>query len=226
MLQYKYILVPIIIMEIINLIKKIACSNFCIQKTNNQNPLIPLIYIGGPTDAHIYHMIQNNYQSQNYYDIMLEAASKGDIVCINWLISQNINIHYQQEEALKIACLNNHVEIVKLLLLHGANPTINKCDILLKCIQLAHNKIIKLILIYGYVFDNIYKQLLSEAIIHDNHKAVELLITYWNKFSLNGFKMTNTELLEILNNCLLSAPAVSKSTNILKTYISSIENTK
>lgn len=161
------------------------------------------VLIGNSSD--IDQLMMKKYHSNDLYQILVRASFHGDLVCVNWLINKKINIHYQDEEALKQASFHDHKQIVKLLLLNGADPSVDDHLILKKCIVMNKCKIIKILLEYHYPFDNIYPQLIFGSAINGYHHAIKYLIKYHYKFTINGKPINNVKLIDIYGRCYLLA---------------------
>jgi len=67
------------------------------------------------------------YKKYKDYKSFIGKEGNDDEHC-NWLISlenQNLDIHYEEDEAFRLACFNGHLDIVKWLLTLEDKPNIN-----------------------------------------------------------------------------------------------------
>ncbi len=172
------------------------------RKNKRKNINHTSVKISGSLDRRIYNLISKKYPKKNFIQILLDAAACGDIAAVNWLVKKEIDIHHNNEEVLIIACVNNHPKIVEILLLHGANPTIQNSQALRESVKMGHSKIVKLLVTYWHFFDDVFEKLILHAVRYGYHKIVKILLIHNKKFLANGEDISVESLNKIYETCL------------------------
>merc|ERR1711871_785912 len=62
------------------------------------------------------------YMEEVSTEALLSACSEGRLEVIRYLCNRGVNVNYNMGEPLYLAILNNHYEVMKLLIEKGADP--------------------------------------------------------------------------------------------------------
>jgi ankyrin repeat protein len=95
----------------------------------------------------------NSNEENDVNQFLIMSARKEDIDCVLVALEQGANINAMNSDALRIAVSGGNIEMVQLLLNHGANP--NTHDILNWPARNGHFEIVQLLLKYGPHQDDI-----------------------------------------------------------------------
>lgn len=155
-------------MEIIKYIRKFLCLTLESEETFHDE---------NPNDIYLKNKIIDKYGHQQMIDIMKSSISNGDVVTVNWLINSGFNIHHQNELPLKHAYQCNQRKIIKILLLNGADISIDGYALLFKCIREGNLKMIKTIIKYNSLHYSVYDMLIEEATRFENKNMINFLFT-------------------------------------------------
>lgn len=90
-----------------------------------------------------------NIQSQLKDTVNYCAINNYDGVLISLINSSECTCHLTDKIALELAIKNNSIEVVKILLAHGANASIDGSQLLCQSISDGKNEIAKLLIGYG-----------------------------------------------------------------------------
>jgi len=80
-----------------------------------------------------------------YSSFLVEASEKGNKDIVELLLKNGADVHYNDDEALQMACSHQHFEIVKLLLENGANPRARGGAAIRRALRNKNQKIVDLL---------------------------------------------------------------------------------
>jgi ankyrin repeat protein len=103
------------------------------------------------------------------------AARDGRDIVVDLLLAAGADVHAEEDEPLRAAAYNHYAEIVKVLLANGANVNAKNGEALEWAIREEDAEIVKLLVAAGVVTNN---HMFDLAAISNNHKIIELLLTY------------------------------------------------
>ncbi len=201
-MSYNTIVITNLIMDPnISLIQKNDIENFV--SIDNKNIMINsetylkacIYYEAYEIADYIILLMRMRFIPLDYLMRMAVVLNKPRFVSL--FIENGARIHYLDDHALKIACCNGYYEIVKLLILLGADPKSNRDYCVIVAASNGHNKIINLLVSKGADVKANNNQAIRWAQINGHHDTVELLKSLGAIESEFGLPMTKyTETLE------------------------------
>jgi hypothetical protein len=85
--------------------------------------------------------------ADNIQEAFLEACSQGNINIVNYFLNQeNIDIHYQRDNAFIVSCYYGQINIVKILMDKGAKVSTRNNKALIYTCNFGYHEILKLII--------------------------------------------------------------------------------
>lgn len=128
-----------------------------------------------PNDIYLKNTVIKRYGHLKMIDILSNSISNGDIVTVNWLINNGFDIHYQNEFPMKHAYYYNQRKIIKILLLNGADISVDGYVLLFKCVHDGNLNMIKTIVKYSSLNYGVYDMLIEEATRIGNKNMINFL---------------------------------------------------
>jgi ankyrin repeat protein len=75
---------------------------------------------------------------------LIEASSRGDVYVVKLLLENELaDVHAHSDRSLRLASMNGHLEVVKLLIANGADVHVNEDETLRWASKNGHTEVVK-----------------------------------------------------------------------------------
>ena len=106
------------------------------------------------------------------------ASGHGHLEVVKLLLDNGADVHADNDQALRCASHHGHLEVVKLLLIYNANVHANNNEALIQASKKNHSEIVKLLLVHGADIHANDNQALKEASYSGHLEVVKVLLKY------------------------------------------------
>jgi ankyrin repeat protein len=116
---------------------------------SGNDPYSVLVLICQENSVSLLNYIKNNYSLKEFSKGLIIACTFGSTEVATQLITDGIDIHLNEDEALHIAVRRGYINIVHLLISYGANVNANNNEPLTIAFQKSNFEMIKLLIKHG-----------------------------------------------------------------------------
>lgn len=145
-----------------------------------------------------------NPSEDDLNDMLIKYASEGKLSLVMIVLNKGANIHYMDDNALRSAAGNDHLDVVKYLVENGANVNAGGSDSLVWASSLGNFDMVKYLISKGADIHGSNNYAVKGAINNDNLEMIKYLLSQGKNYTKNDIKNFANYAEEVNNNNIAS----------------------